>query len=499
MQDLLGGQIQLMFDNLANSMQQVRAGKLKALAVTTAKRSPLVPDLPTLAEAGLPGFDIYTWWGFMAPAGTPKEIIAKWNAEVTRILNTPEMQAFFAQQGAEPAPDDARAVHGADPGRDSEVRQDHQGVGREGRLIRRPTTATNRSGGNMMRILQRAALRRTRLAARSAAPGPKPIRPSRSGWSSPSPPAGTTDILAREVAQRLSVSFGQSVVVDNRPGAAGNIGSDLVAKSAPDGYTLLMGTVGTHAINPSLYAKMPYDHVKDFVPIVLVAGVPNVLEVTPSLPVNSVADLIKLAKEKPGQLNFASSGSGTSIHLSGELFKTMAGVDMMHVPYKGSAPALTDLMGGQVQLMFDNLPSSLAQIKAGKLRAIAVTSAQRAPALPNIPTIAESGLPGFEASSWFGLLAPAGTPAAIVARINAEVNQWLQTAEAKEKLLAQGADPGGRHARAVRRSHPRRDRKMGEGREGFGRQGRLRRCPSAARRPRRRRAMPRSTRCRPAA
>jgi tripartite-type tricarboxylate transporter receptor subunit TctC len=204
-----------------------------------------------------------------------------------------------------------------------------------------------------------------------------------------------------------------------------------------------MGTVGTHAINPSLYTKMPYDHVKDFVPIVLVAGVPNVLEVTPSLPVNSVADLIKLAKEKPGQLNFASSGSGTSIHLSGELFKTMTGVDMVHVPYKGSSPAVTDLMGGQVQLMFDNLPSSLAQIKAGKLRAIAVTSAQRAPALPNVPTIAESGLPGFEASSWFGLLAPAGTPPAVVARINADVNQWLQTAEAKEKLLAQGADAAG--------------------------------------------------------
>jgi len=294
----------------------------------------------------------------------------------------------------------------------------------------------------MMRILRRAALGALALLlAGGAWAQPYPTKSIR--LVVPFPAAGTTDILAREVAQRLSVSFGQSVVVDNRPGAAGNIGSDMVAKSAPDGYTLLMGTVGTHAINPSLYAKMPYNHVKDFVPIVLVAGVPNVLEVTPSLPVNSVADLIKLAKEKPGQLNFASSGSGTSIHLSGELFKTMTGVDMMHVPYKGSAPALTDLMGGQVQLMFDNLPSSLAQIKAGKLRAIAVTSAQRSPALPNIPTIAESGLPGFEASSWFGLLAPAGTPPAIVARVNADVNEWLQTAEAKEKLLAQGAIPAG--------------------------------------------------------
>jgi tripartite-type tricarboxylate transporter receptor subunit TctC len=259
----------------------------------------------------------------------------------------------------------------------------------------------------------------------------------------PFPAGGTTDILAREVGQRLSVTLGQPVVIDNRPGAAGNIGADLVAKSAADGYTLLMGTVGTHAINASLYAKMPYDHVKDFAPVILVAGVPNVLEVNPALPVNSVADLIKLAKAKPGQINFASSGSGTSIHLSGELFKTMAGVDMTHVPYKGSAPAITDLIGGQVQVMFDNLPSSLQHIKAGKLRAIAVTSAKRAPALPDVPTIAESGLPGFEASSWFGIVAPAGTPPAVIARINTDVNQWLQSSEAKEKLLAQGAIPTG--------------------------------------------------------
>ena len=259
----------------------------------------------------------------------------------------------------------------------------------------------------------------------------------------PFPAAGTTDILARAAAQKLTEAFGQSVVVDNRPGAAGNIGADLVAKSAPDGYTLLMGTVGTHAINPSLYSKMPYDHVKDFVPVVLVAGVPNVLVVNPALPVNSVADLIKLAKDKPGQINFASSGSGTSIHLSGELFRTMAGVDITHVPYKGSSPALIDLIGGQVQIMFDNLPSALPQIKAGKLRAIAVTSLKRAPVLPDVPTISESGLPGFEASSWFGVLAPAGTPAPIVARINAEVNKWLQSAEAREKLLSQGAEAAG--------------------------------------------------------
>ncbi len=294
----------------------------------------------------------------------------------------------------------------------------------------------------MNRIVQRAALFvLLALSAAAAAAQPYPSKPIR--LVVPFPAGGTTDILAREVGQRLSLSLGQPVVIDNRPGAAGNIGSELVAKSAPDGYTLLMATVGTHAINPNLYARIPYDHVKDFAPVVLVAGVPNVLEVTPSLPVHSVADLINLAKEKPGQINFASSGSGTSIHLSGELFKTMAGVDMTHVPYKGSAPAITDLIGGQVQVMFDNLPSSLQQIKAGKLRAIAVTSAQRAPALPDVPTIAESGLPGFEATSWFGIVAPTGTPPTIIARINADVNQWLQSPEAKDKLLAQGAVAAG--------------------------------------------------------
>ena len=259
----------------------------------------------------------------------------------------------------------------------------------------------------------------------------------------PFPAGGTTDILARAVAQRLSEAWGQQVIVDNRPGAGGNIGSDLVAKAKPDGYTLLMGTVGTHAINPSLYRNMPYDHVKDFAPVILVAGVPNVLVVNPSLPVHSVPELIAYAKANPGKLNFASSGNGTSIHLSGELFKAMTGVEMTHVPYKGSAPALTDLIGGQVQLMFDNLPSSLPFIKAGKLRALAVTSGARAAALPDLPTLAESGLPGFEASSWFGVLAPAGTSRDIVAKLNGAIAGWLASPEAKEKLLAQGAIAAG--------------------------------------------------------
>jgi tripartite-type tricarboxylate transporter receptor subunit TctC len=256
----------------------------------------------------------------------------------------------------------------------------------------------------------------------------------------PFPPGGATDIIARAVAQRWTETLGQSVVVENRPGAGGNIGSDVVAKATPDGYTLLMGTVGTHAINASLYTNMPYDHVKDFAPVILVAGVPNVMEVNPSVPAKTVQEFIAYAKANPGKLNFASSGSGTSIHLSGELFKVMTGVQMTHVPYKGSAPALTDLMGGQVQVMFDNLPPSLPHIKAGKLRPLAVTSATRAPALPDVPTVAESGVPGFEASSWFGVLAPAGTPRPIIDRLNGEVAKWLATPEAKERMLALGAN-----------------------------------------------------------
>jgi len=259
----------------------------------------------------------------------------------------------------------------------------------------------------------------------------------------PFPPGGTTDILARAAAQKMTEAWKEQVVVDNRPGAGGNIGAELVAKASADGYTMLMGTVGTHAINPSLYAKMPYDHVKDFAPVILVASVPNVLVVHPSVPANTVQELIAYAKANPGKINFASSGSGTSIHLAGELFKTMSGVQMAHVPYKGSAPAIADLLGGQVQIMFDNLPSALPQIRGGKLRALAVTSAQRAPALPDVPTVAESGLPGFEASSWFGLLAPAGSPRDAILKVNGEVNRWLASPEAKEKLTSQGANAAG--------------------------------------------------------
>jgi tripartite-type tricarboxylate transporter receptor subunit TctC len=264
----------------------------------------------------------------------------------------------------------------------------------------------------------------------------------------PFAPGGTTDILARALAPELSKAFGQSFVVENKPGAGGNIGADQVAKAAPDGYTFLMGTVGTHGINKSLYSKMPYDPQKDFVPITLVAGVPNVMvvnaEKAAARNIATVADFVKHAKANPGKLNMASSGNGTSIHLAGELFKVMGGVFMTHFPFTGSGPALLSLMSGDMDVMFDNLPSSMPHIKSGKLKALAVTSAQRSAAMPDIPTVEEAAkLKGFEASSWFGLLAPAGTPADIVNRVQQETAKALATAAMKERLLAQGAIPSG--------------------------------------------------------
>jgi tripartite-type tricarboxylate transporter receptor subunit TctC len=261
---------------------------------------------------------------------------------------------------------------------------------------------------------------------------------------------GTTDILARAIAPELQRAFGQPFVVDNKPGAGGNSGAAEVAKSPADGYTLLMGTVGTHAINPSLYPKMPYDHVKDFVPITLVAGVPNVLVMNPASAqkygVKTVVDLIRAAKAHPGQLNVASSGNGTSIHLSAELFKSMTGTFMLHLPYRGSGPALMDLIAGNTDLMFDNLPSAMPHIKSGKLKAIAVTSGTRSLALPDLPTIAEAGgslLHNYEASSWFGLLAPAGTPADVVSRVQQETAKALALPAIKERMQSQGAIPSG--------------------------------------------------------
>jgi tripartite-type tricarboxylate transporter receptor subunit TctC len=251
------------------------------------------------------------------------------------------------------------------------------------------------------------------------------------------PPGGAPDTLARILADKWA-GLGQTVTVDNKPGAGGNIGADFVAKSPGDGHTLVIGTVGTHAINAALYDKMPYNHIKDFTPITFLASTPNLLVVNKNVPASTVKELIELAKKQP--LSFGSSGSGTSIHLSGELFNTLAGVKMQHVPYKGRAQAIPDLLGGRIQMIFDNMPSALPLVKSGELKAIAVTSATRSPAAPQIPTIAESGLPGFEATSWFALLGPAGIPRDVQMRINAETARVLALPDVKERLAGLGLE-----------------------------------------------------------
>jgi len=250
----------------------------------------------------------------------------------------------------------------------------------------------------------------------------------------PFPPGGAVDIASRAIADALTKTMGQSVIVENRAGAGGNLGGEIAAKSPPDGYTLFMTTSGIQAINPALYAKMNYDPNKDFVPVVALVSLDNVLVMHPSVRVNSVKELIDLAKAQPGMISAASSGSGTSIHMSLEMFKHLTGTDILHIPYKGSAPAVADLLGGQVNIMFDNIPSSLPHIKAGKLHAIATTGAKRSSTLPDLPTVAETGVPGYESGVWFGLVAPTGTPKDIIAKLNAEALKAVKLPDYQKRM-----------------------------------------------------------------
>jgi tripartite-type tricarboxylate transporter receptor subunit TctC len=266
----------------------------------------------------------------------------------------------------------------------------------------------------------------------------KPIR-----FVVPYPAGGPLDTVARLLGAKVAESVKQPVVVDNKPGAGGNIGTEIVARSPADGYTILMGATATHAINPTLYKSIPYDAVKDFAPITQVAATPNILVVHPSVPASNVRELIAHAKANPGKLSFGSGSIGSAGHLAGELFDTLAGVDMVHVPYKGAAPAMQDLIGGQIQLMFDNLASSLTQVRAGKIRALAVTTARRSSFAPELPTVAESGLPGFDINTWFGVFAPAGTPREALDRLHAEFTRALAAPDVREKMLNLGAEPVG--------------------------------------------------------
>jgi tripartite-type tricarboxylate transporter receptor subunit TctC len=257
----------------------------------------------------------------------------------------------------------------------------------------------------------------------------------------PFPAGGGADNLARMIMPRVAEALGQQIIIDNRPGAGGNVGAELVARAAPDGYTLLYGTNGTHAINRSLYGTLRFDPVRDFAPVSRMTLIAAMLIVTPELPAKSVGELIQYAKANPGKVNFASAGNGTTSHLAGELFRTMAGIDIVHVPYRGGALAITDVVGGQVQMMIDVMPNAYPQAKGGKVRGLAVTTARRFPGAPEYPTIAEAGLPGFEVSAWDGILAPAGTPPAVIDRLGAAIRHALDDPQLRDALQAQGALP----------------------------------------------------------
>ncbi len=255
---------------------------------------------------------------------------------------------------------------------------------------------------------------------------------------SPFPVGGIADTFSREIGKKLTEAWGQPVIIENRTGAGGNIGADVVAKSAPDGYTLVIGNIGTHAVNVSLFPSMPFDTIRDFTPIVHVLDAEGLLVVNPSVKATTVPELIALARSEPGKLSYGSGGLGTTSHLAGELFKSMTKVDIVHVPYKGNVPAITDLLGGQTSMAFATMPTALPHVRAGKLRALAVLGATRSPALPDVPTIAES-VAGFEVSNWIGLFGPTGTPAAIVARLNAEVQKIMRSPEIQKRLETEGA------------------------------------------------------------
>ena len=275
----------------------------------------------------------------------------------------------------------------------------------------------------------------------NAQPGGYPGKPVR--IIVPSPPGDGSDLMARAIGERLTQAWGQPVVVDNRQGAGGRVGTEAAVKSPPDGYTLIMGNAGSHGINAALYRDLGYDLERDFAPITQVMRAPNVLVINPALPAQNVRELIALFKANPGKYSYGSGGNGSSAHFSAELFKTMAGVDVVHVPYKGATPALTDVIGGQVAMFMGNLPPAIGHIRNGRVRALAVTTAQRSALVPDVPTVAESGLPGFETVAWFGLFAPAGTPREIVDRVRAEVARIVQLPEIRERIATLGGEPVG--------------------------------------------------------
>ena len=440
--DLLGNHIPLAFAPIPSTHALAQGGKLRMLAVTSLKRSALVPDVPTVAESGLPGFQAVLTYG---PSGArrhaaPDHRQAQQGTESGARL--PGGAKAISDRGRGRRAEHARRIRRRDRSGGSPMVEDRSRVGRKGG-VKAPSFARGllcraRAGSRRLAVAAASAL----VFAASAGPGWADDYPSRPiTLIVPYAAGGGNDLVARIVAEPMSKTLGQQIVIENRGGAGGSIATRQGAHAAPDGYTLLLGGTGTLAVDPTLYPNVGYDPRRDFAPVGLIATSALVLVVHPSVPANTVAELIALARREPGRVAYASAGAGSGIHLAAELFAHMAGIKLTHIPYKGSAPALNDLLGGHVSVYFSSLPPAMSLVREGKLRALAVTSATRSDAFANLPTVAEAALPGYEAVLHYGIVAPAGTPDAIVARLNKALRAALADKAVRERLAAAGVEP----------------------------------------------------------
>ena len=429
--DLLSGQVSLWFPTMPGVLAHIKAGRMNALGVSGSRRAPALPDVPTIAEAGVPGYEASTWYPVLAPAGTPQAVVDKLNAQLIAIVASARRARETAGAGHRSGRLDAGAARQPSQERTREVGKSRAPVGRQGRLMH--------PRGLLAAITVAALLAGDHAAAQSNYPS-KPVR-----LIVGAAPGGSGDLLGRALAHKLTELWGQQIVIDNRPGAGTVIGTAIAAKSAPDGYTLFQANAA-HTINPSLLRELPYDTLRDFTPITLSVELPNVLVLHPSVQARTVKELIALIQSRPGQFNYASSGIGNATHLAAELFRSATHTQMVHVPYKSGGFALTGVISAQVQLYFATLPAALPHINSGRLRALAVTTIRRSSAAPQLPTMNEAGVPGFEVTSWYGILAPAGTPPAIVAKLNRDIVATLQDPAVRSQIAAQGADPVGNKA-----------------------------------------------------
>ena len=460
LQDVIAGHVSVMFSDLLSALPHIRSGKLVALGVSTRQRVPAASEMQTLQEAGVPGYDASAWQMIVAPAKTPPEIVDQLNAELNAIVREPSTSRDINGRGhiaiVTPPVAELQRYVASEIVRWGKVVGGGRREGRRNRVIR-PALDNGDTDANG-RVLWHLPRCSPRIPAAAQDCPTKPVT-----IVIPFAAGGAGDILARMLSPRLEKTFGRPFVVENRPGAGGVIGAVYAAKAAPDGYTIMIAPSPTMAVNVTLYKKLPYDPATDFVPLAMAAQTPFVLVVNPSLPVKSVADLIKYVKEQKGKVSYATAGAGVPHHLFAELLKSMTGIEMSPVPYKGSAPAITDVMAGHIPLMFVDLGPSLSLIQAGKVRAVGVSTATRLPTLPDVPPINDT-VKGFDVASWQMVVAPAKTPRPIVDRLHAELKSQFASPEMsargrQDRHAADGDDNGARPA-GVREI---RDRALGQG------------------------------------